>query len=802
MQTLPRDIRFGLRMLVKNPGFSLIAVITLALGVGSTTAIFSVVNAVLLRALPISDASRVVVLHNNLPKLSLPLTEVSPLQYLEYTSRTDVFDSTAATGGRSYNLTGVDTPERLSAGRATASFFPLLGINPVAGRLFTEEEDKFGSPRVAVLSQGLWKRLFNSDPSAVGRTLQLDGEGFEVIGVVPAGVEEVYPNRDIWIPMAFSPGELSEQRRWSLYLTMLGRMRAGVGLQQAQAAMTSVAGNMSGDQPDGFGISVRPLVDERLGDVRKPLYVLLGGVVIVLLIACANIANLLLARAGGRSREIAIRSALGAQRGRIVRQLLTESMLLGVAGGSLGVLIASWGTSALIAIAPADLPRLSEVRLDSRVLLFSLAVSLASGIFFGLVPALAASRIDLVSSLKESGRSDSANLSRHRLSGVLVVGEVALAFVLLISAGLLLRSFIKLLEVRPGFDPNNVLTMRVSLPRSQYGDRDRVAGFYNSVLDRISAVPGVANAAVAFQPPFTPGSDNSVFLIRDRREGPDAPPPHADYLYVTPDYFHAMRIPLLRGRLFEPADMRSDGPFGPGSAVIVDEAFAKRYWPDGDALGGGVGWGGPWGTVVGIVGTVYAKDLVEEPKGTVYLPWYLSSATFVVRTNIEPAGVAAAIREQVSAVDRNQPVYDVKTMEERLAGALEARRFGATLLGIFAVIALALAAIGLYGVISYLVSQRRHEIGIRMALGARGVDVVGMILGHGLKLVLIGEVIGIAAAYGLTRLMTSLLFGVAATDIVTFALVSGVLLAVAALGCYIPARRGAGVDPMVALRNE
>jgi predicted permease len=804
LETLLQDLRFALRMTLKHPGFSLVAILTLSLGIGATTAIFSVVNAVLLRQLPINDPERVVVIHDQLPQLNLPRTEVSALQYLDYSNRPDVFESTAALTQRGLNLTGVNVPQRLQTGRATASLFPLLGINPLVGHLFTAEEDKFGNQHVTLLSYGTWQRLFNADPGVAGRTLQLDGEGYEIIGVIPAGVEELYPNIDIWIPMAFSPRELAEGRRWSLTLTMLARLKPGVGLQQAQAAMSNFTHNMAGDHPDDFNIEVRLLIEERVSDVRKPLYILLCAVVGVLLISCSNIANLLLARASVRAREMAIRAALGAGRRRIVQQLLTESVVLGITGGALGVLFAAWGMSALTAMAPADLPRISEARLDARALCFTLAVSLASAVVFGLIPALLASKTDLVGSLKESGRSESASPSRHRLRRMLVIAEVSLAVVLLISAGLLLRSFVKLLNVSPGFDSHNVLTLRLSLPRTQYSDSAQVAGFINAALERVSATPGVQHAAVAYQPPFTPGGDNSVFSIRDRQAAPGDPEPHADYLFITSDYFRAMGIPLLKGRLFERSDVRTEGPIGDGSAIIIDEALAKRFWPDRDPLGANIGWGtqGPWGTIVGIVGSVHTKDLIEAPKGTIYFPWYFGSSTLVVRTADDPRSLAQTIREQVLAVDANQPLYDIKTMDERLARSLEARRFAVTLLGIFAALALLLAAIGLYGVIAYLVTQRRHEIGIRVALGATGVDVLKLVLGQAIRLALIGVAIGLAAAFAFTRLLSSLLFGVSPTDPLTFAVICVILIAVALMASYVPARRATRIDPMVALRYE
>jgi putative ABC transport system permease protein len=545
------------------------------------------------------------------------------------------------------------------------------------------------------------------------------------------------------------------------------------------------------------------LVEERLSDVRRPLYILLGAVVVVLLISCANIANLLLARASVRSREMAIRAALGAGRRRMLRQLLTESVLLGVIGGALGVMLAAWGLSALVALAPADLPRISEARLDARVLLFSLAVSLASGIIFGLMPALVASKTDLISSLKESGRSDTASRSRSRLRRVLVAAEVGLAVVLLIGAGLLLRSFAKLLDVSPGFDSHNVLTLRFSLPRAQYNDRARVTGFLNAVLERIATTPGVEHAAAAFQPPFM-GGDNTVFTIRDRQANPGDPAPHADYLYVTSDYFRAMGIPLRKGRLFEMADMRTQGPIGDGSAVIIDEALANRFWPDRDPIGASIGWGtqGPWARIVGVVGTVHSKDLIGAPEGAVYYPYYFGDAALVVRTADDPHRLAQTIREQMLAVDSNQPVYDIKTMDERLARSLEARRFAATLLGVFAALALLLAAIGLYGVIAYLVTQRRHEIGIRLALGASRTEVLKLVLRQAVQLALVGIALGLAAAFVLTRLLASLLYGVSATDPLTFAAICAILLAVALTASYVPARRATRIDPMVALRYE
>src|SRR6185436_4345225 len=476
-----RDIRYGARMLLRKPGFTIIAVLTLALGIAATTATFTVVDAVLLRKLPVADPDRVVVIHNQLPKLNLPRTAVSALHYLDYSRQTDAFASTAAFVTRNFNLTGVTLPERLQAGRVTATFFPTLGINPVAGRFFTPEEDRTGNERVVVLSTALWKRLYSSNPAVLNGSIQLEGNNYQIVGVAPEDIQELYPNIEFWVPMAFTERELSEERRLSLAYQMVARLQPGTTIERAQVIMSGVAKNISGTDPDIFNIEVRSLADEYVSDVRRPLFVLLCAVVAVLLISCANVANLLLARATVRGHEIAVRAALGAGRSRIVRQLLTESLLVAVIGGALGMLLAVWGTKALLALAPSDLPRLTAVQVDLRILLLSFGASLACGVIFGLVPALAASKTDLVTSLKESDRTDSAGATRQWLRRTFVVAEVAIALVLLVSAGLLVRSFGKLLDVKPGFDPHNVLTVRLSLPGTQYDRAVKVAAFYDNV---------------------------------------------------------------------------------------------------------------------------------------------------------------------------------------------------------------------------------------------------------------------------------------------------------------------------------
>ena len=805
MDSVIKDIRYGARMLVRKPAFTIIAVLTLSLGIAASTATFTVVDAVLLRKLPVADPDRVVVVHNQLPKINLPRTSVSAPQFVDYSRQTGAFTSTAAFATRNFNLTGVAMPERLQAGRVTASFFPTLGINPVAGRFFTPDEDRVGNEHVAVLSTALWKRLFASNPVAANGSLQLNADRYQIVGVAPEGIQELYPNVDLWIPMAFTERELSEERRGSLSFTMLARLQSGVTLKHSQDIMTGVARSIAGSDPSSFNIEVRSLTDEYVSDVRRPLFVLLCAVVAVLLISCVNVANLLLARATVRGHEIAVRAALGAGRSRIIRQLLTESLLIALLGGAVGMVLAFWSTKALLALAPSDLPRLNGVQLDLRILLLSLGVSLACGVIFGLAPALTASKTNLVTTLKDSERTDTPGAARQWLRRTFVIAEVAIALVLLISAGLLVRSFGKLLDVRPGFDPHNVLTLRMSLPSAQYTNVAKVSAFYDNVLTRVSALPAVQHAGAAFQTPFTPGADNSTFYIRDRHAGPGDPAPHADYAYVSSDYFKSIGLPIIKGRDFQSSDMRRTGRyFGADAVAIIDEELAKRFWPNGDALGGGISWSetGPWATVVGICATAQLKDLTQESKGTFYLPAYYWSSTLVVRTAGDPRVLAPAIREQVLAVDPNQPVYDVKTMDERVALTLETRRFAVVLLSIFGGLALLLAAIGLYGVLAFAVSQRTREIGIHLALGARTRDVLVMVIKQGMSLVLIGVGLGVAGAYALTRTMRSLLFEVGPTDPLTFGLVALLLAVIGFIACYVPARRATKVDPLVALRYE
>jgi predicted permease len=797
MEAIGQDISYGWRMLRKSPGSTLIIVLILAVGIGANTAIFSVLNGVLLRRLPVASPERVAVVQLNLPSLNLFRTAISAVQYLDFSRQSDAFESTADLQEQSLNLSGTDIPQRLLAGRVTASFFPMLGVAPAAGRLFAEEDDRYGAGHVAVLSYRLWKQLFNNNAGAIGASIRLDGEGYQIIGALPAALEELYPKQDIWAPAAWSPTQLSPNRRWSLATTMLVRLKPGVSLAQAQGTMDRIAQTMRADVDD-IAIVVRPLTDQQFGEVRKPFYLLFGAVTAVLLISCVNVAGLLSARGSARSREIAVRGALGAGQMRIARQLLIESLMIALAGGVLGLLLGIVGTRALTAIAPRGLPRIDAVRIDSSVLLFTLAISLTCGIAFGLVPAIAASRADLVTALNYAVMSSAGRIS-ERLRRVLVVAEVALAVVVLISAGLLARSFAKVLDVSPGFNPKNVLTARIALSRTQYNDGRATSGFYESLLQRVSALPGVTHAAVAYEPPLMDG-DNSVFTIRNRQAGPGDPEPHADYTEASPDYFTTMGIPVVRGRNFQPSEFLPDGP----GAVLIDEALARRFWPRGDPIGQEINFGGDkWLAIAGVVGSVHDKDLTEESKGMIYLPGYIDAGpSLVVRTSNDPSNLIAPLRDQILSIDPNQPLYDVRTMDDRLAQSLEVRRFAVTLLVTFAALALLLAAVGLYGVIGYTVGQRTQEIGIRMALGARAGNVVGLVVGQGLRLAAIGLGIGLISAYAMNRAMAGFLFGVTATDPVTFVGVPALVLVVALLSSYLPAARAAKVNPNTALHSE
>ncbi len=805
MQTVWQDLSYGARMLIKNPGFTVIAVFTLALGIGANTAIFSVVNGLLLRPLPYPEPERLVMIWED--PGSIPRNFVNPRNYADWREQNQVFEQVAAINTQNINLTDDGEPERMIGARVAANFFSILRVNASLGRTFLPTEDGAGSRPVAVLSYGLWQRRFSADPNVIGRMLVLNGASTTVVGVMPADFR--FPQQvELWIPFVFTSNELANTNRGSHYLRVVGRLKPGVSVEQAQAEMETIYNRLRQEYPRALAkwkVHVFSMHEDMVSDVKSALLILLGAVCFVLLIACANVANLMLARATARQKEIAIRAALGASRFRLIRQLLTESFMLALAGGGLGVLLGLWGIDLLIRLNPGNLPRLDEIGLDRNVLLFTLLLSLLSGLIFGATPALQSSRINLNESLKNAAGRGGAGGGQSSLRQVFIVAEVALSLVLLAGAGLMIKSFIKLGQVELGFNPENVLTMRVSLPSNRYAEWEQQISFYRRVVDRIKVLPGVQSAALISDPPIS----NSVGLWQNgfRIEGqPEPPPGHGNYAYlrwISPDYFQTLGIPLLKGRLLT----ESDTADRPGIAVI-DAAMARQFFPNEDPIGKriliGIRDRGPR-EIVGIVGNVRQTSLDAEAGPHMYIPYYqtpLSYATLLVRTLADPNAASAAVKHEVLAVDPRQPIYSIRAMEQIISNSLADRRFNLTLLGIFAGVALMLAAIGIYGVMSYSVTQRTREIGIRVALGAQGSDVLRLVVGQGLRLVALGVALGLLAALALTRLMKSLLYSVSATDPVTFIVIALLLTSVALLACYLPARRATKVVPLVALRCE
>lgn len=802
------DVLHAGRVLRKSPTFTATVLLTLALGIGANAAIFSVISAVLVRPLPIQEPKRVVVLHDQFPTLSLPRTTVSILQFRDFSERTDLFQATAALKPTNLTLTGRGQALRLQAMEATSGLLPLLGIRPEFGRDFTAQDDTYGSQRVVLLSHGLWRRLFGNDREVIGRDLHLDADSYQIIGVLPEKIEALYPNVEVWVPAAFDPESLSPKYRWYVGYSMLARLAPGVSLRQAQAGMDTSAANFNGGTFDQYRVEVRPLIEEEVGDTRTALYLLLGAVGLLLLIACANVANLVMVRNEGRAQEIAIRSVLGCGRMRIVSQLLTESVLLAVGGGVLGLLLAGALLRTLIRLAPADVPRLGDVHLDAGVLIWTFAACLMASALFGVLPAFLSARSQPAEALKVGGRS--AATGNRAFGNGSVICQIALALVLLVCSGLLLRSFQRLLEVNPGFVPDNVLTMRFSLPivarnsqpTSSPGPYDpaRIASFSTSLLDRVCAVSGVSQAAIATGVPMASDGYNGTFDIKGR--DPNKPEPFANAMYVTPQYFETMKIPLIAGRSYTAAEMRVGNDAGSGAVRIIDETLAKRFWPNENPIGSEIRDGsGEWATVVGVVGAVHDTDLAAEAKGTIYVPGY-AGTTLIVRTKSNPAAFVAAVREAISQTDKSVAVYDVNTMQDLLAASFQRRKFAAMLLTLFAGLALALASVGLYAVLSCLVTRRTHEIGIRMAIGASRENVLLLIFRYGLTLSVSGVALGLGASLLLRPLIASQLFGVQPVDALTMSLASLLLAMTAMLASYVPANRAIRVDPMVALRHE
>jgi putative ABC transport system permease protein len=822
MQTLLQDLRFGARMLLKRPGFTLVAVITLALGIGANTAIFSVVNAVLLRSLPYDEADRLVYLRERHPQYEE--MSISYPDFTDWRARNRVFESIGVYNFTSYNLTGGGEPERLQAAQGSADLFAALRVRAALGRLFTNEEDKPGGPAVAVLSHELWRRRFGGDPNILNQSLTLNDRPYTVIGVLPPDFR-IERQIAMWVPV----GQLSAQPLWQDRgnhpgLRGVARLKSGVTLEQARADLDSIAAQLEEQYPDSnkhVRARIIPLLENYVRDVRRSLWILLGAVGLVLLIACANVANLLLARAATRQREMAVRSALGASRWRVVRQMLTESLLLAVVGGALGLLLAEWGVDLILAFGRDSIPRADEIGLDNRVLVFTLAISALTGVIFGLAPALQSSRAELQEALKETTRG--ATGGRHRLRQTLVVAEVALTLVLLIGAGLLIRSFYRLQEVNPGFVDEHVLNFRVSLPERKYPDEHQWLNFYQQVEQKLRALPGVEEVSVTTRVPMGDNDWQSGFSVVGQPPPPPGQGPSMEITIAGPDYFRALGIPLLRGRYFTGQDNRSNlseeklrgldqrQRLRAGlKTIIVDEEFARRHWPNEDPLGKQIRWGGgpndPPLTIVGVVGRVKLYR-PNEPAGFVqaYLPFLEmpdNHMSFVVKSTLAPEQMIAAARREAQDVDPGQPIYDVRTLTKLRDESIAPQRLNLLLLGLFAAVALALAVVGIYGVMSYAVEQRTREIGLRMALGAQALDVLRLVVGQAMRLALLGVALGLIGAVALTRLMANLLFGVSATDPGTFSVVALLLAFVALMACWLPARRAAKVDPMVALRCE
>ena len=804
MEILLQDLRYAVRMLRKKPSFTVIVVLALAIGIGANTAIFSVVNAILLRPLPYKNADRISMIWMDNPKLGVSQDWHSYPNYIDYKEQNQSYEDMAAFNDRSFNLTGTGDPVRVVGVWATASMFSVLGVEPALGHTFTEAEEEPGKDLVVVLSNGLWQRRFGGDPGIVGKSINMNGVNRTVLGVMPASFTFPEKKTELWIPLAISPQR--KQARNAISYKAVGRLKPGVTIEQARADMGAIAKRLD-DQyfQSGYGINLVPLHDQETRTVRPALLVLLGAVAFVLLIACANVANLLLARAALREREVAIRVALGAGRSRIIRQVLTESALLSLVGGAAGLLLAVWGLKLLLAWSPADIPRLDQTGIDGRVLAFTLAVSLVTGLIFGLAPALQSSKSDPNESLKEGGRGSTGGVGGRRVRNLLVVSEIALSLILLIGAGLLIKSFMRLQQFEFGFNPDNLLTMRVQLPGSKYRDGKQVVAFYQQLLERLDAVPGVQSAGT-ISSVFIDDTPNSTnFSIEGRPVPVGAEQIEVPFDSISPSYFKVMGIPLLRGREFDNRDVEGSTP-----VVIINDTFARRFFAGEDPIGKRFVYGSPdpknpWITIVGVVGDMRRTGFDRPVRPETFLPEAQNpdnALTIVARTATEPAGLAGALRNEVWSIDKDQSVYDIKTMHQTLSEMMSQRRFNMLLLGLFAAVALTLAAVGIYGVISYSVTQRSHEIGIRIALGAQSSDVLRMVVGQGMLLAGIGVSSGLIAAFALTQLMSSLLFGVRAADPVTFALISLLLIGVALVACLVPARRATRIDPMVALRYE
>jgi putative ABC transport system permease protein len=795
-ETLWQDLRFCARLLLKDRGFTAVAVLTVALGVGANTAIFSVVNTILLHPLSYPNPDQLVMVWDSAVKLGLPKNDVAPANFLDWRAQNDVFTDMAAFGASAVSLTGRGDPERLEGTRVSAGLFPLLGVTPALGRVFAAAEDSFNATAVVVLSHSLWKRRFGGDPGLIGQSITLDDRPHMVIGVMPADFRFPDADQELWMPMAFEPAEAAG--RGDHYLRVVARLKPGVTIGQAQTQMSAIAARLESQYPrtnTGQGVALVPLHEELVGDFRRPLLILLAVAGFVLMIACANVANLLLARATTRQKELTIRVALGAGRRRLMRQLLTESLLLALLGGVAGTALSLWVGSVLGAIIPEELVQARRVVFDGRVFTFSAILTLLSGVIFGLMPALHASRLNVAEQLKEGGHANLGERSRGRLRAGLVIAEIALSFVLLTGAGLMIKSLHRLISVDPGFQPDKVLTVRMHLSGQKYGDAAKRRSLYESILQRAQSLPGVEAAGVITQLPLASQGLHFTFSRKGQPPMPGANLPMAVFRVISADYFRVMRIPLLRGRTFIAQDKADSEP-----VAIINRTMAEQIWPGEDALGQQfkVGFSdslNPWLTVVGLVGDVRQTSLDQQLKPEMYVPYAQDRRFFaiprdlVIRTANDPLAIAAAVRHRIWEVDRDLPLFRVRSMTEVLARSVAERRFEMLLLSAFAALALILALVGIYGLVSYALAQRTQEIQIRIALGAQSRDVLWLLLGHGLRLTIAGVIAGSAGAMALTQVIASLLFGVSPSDPSTFAEMALLLTTVSLLACYVPAHR-------------
>ncbi len=802
------DLRYAIRTLIKSPGFTAIAVLTIGLGIGANTAIFSVVNTVLLRPLPYPHPERLMMVWVSNPRQGFDKDVTSYPTFGDWRNQSRSFERIAAYFGASVSLTGAGDPAQLRVARVTPSFFSTLNVQPALGRWFTEQDAAAGHERVVILDHGLWQGRFGSDPAIVGRTIQLSGRPCEVVGVMPEGFR--YPDDStLWLPLApVGPYKEIMDSRGSYWLTVIGRLRADSTQAAAQAEMDLIARQLEAQHPDtngGQGVRLTPLHDEIVGDVRRVLLVLFGAVGCVLLIACANVANLLLTRAAGRQKELAIRAALGARRARLVRQLLMESLVLALAGAAGGLLLATWGIAALRQIAPTNIPRLASVTIDVPVLFFTLGIAVATGVIFGVAPAWRGASANGSETLKEGGRSGGEGSRARRVRHVLAVTEVAVALVLLVGAGLLARSLAVIAKTDLGFNPRNVLAVSIELPRQKYED-SKVIQFYEQMVDRTSTLPGVRSVGAGSSVLLGALPRSAMLSVEGRPAPRNAINIPVPFDTVTDGYFGTLEIPLTRGRLFGPEDTEAAPP-----RVLVNEAFVRRFFPSEDPIGKRVTFDNPqsadvrWLTIIGAVADTRRGGIGRPPWAELYFPLTQSAdprLTVLVRTAGDPILMARAVQQQVWAIDPAQPVASIRTLEELLARGQANRRFTTLMLGVFAAVALLLAAVGIYGVIAYSTAQRVHEIGVRMALGATRADVLRMVLRDGVRIGALGAVIGIAAAAAASRVLAGLLFGVSAHDPLTFVALPAGLLAVAVLASWIPARRALAVEPMSALRGE